>query len=158
VIYFGHSGPFTDPLANNQEVSILAVGQNGGNYDYNVSGHNASQLTAVETALNGQNIIGSNAAITLNGCEAGYTIYDHYAFQWTSIGQLVSTNTQPGVYAYKVGEYASLNSAANATSKDYTGEPNPIPFTIPLYMIPLGTPGHKPAPVSFCPSGSCPAN
>jgi hypothetical protein len=115
-----------------------------------------SQLKAVTTASNGQNIIGTNAVITLNGCEAGLNWYDHYVFQYTCIAQLVSTNTQRGVYAYKDGEYASLNPAATATSKDYTGEPDPIPFTIPLYMIPLGTPGKKPAPLPFLPGGNCP--
>lgn len=156
VIYFGHSGSFTDPLANNQIVSILAVGQASGNYDYNVSGHNVSQMAAVTTASNGQNIIGVNASITLNGCRAGLNLYDHYVFQYTCIAQMVSTNTQRGVYAYMVGEYASLNPAATATSRDYTGEPDPIPFTLPLYMIPEGTPGQKKPPLPFVPSGSCP--
>jgi hypothetical protein len=129
----------------------LAPGQATG-IDTNIEFRNVSQLAAVRTAYNGsQNIIGSNASIVINGCSAGVTLYDYYALFETSIAQLISNQTQRGVYAYTVGMYFSLNDAAHATSKNYTGEPNPLPASLPLYLVPNGPPGHKPSPKPFTP-------
>lgn len=160
VIYFGHSGPFIDPQINDR-VTILAVGEAGGNDDYNISFRTAPQLSKVLTAytdpitMKPTNIIGGHASILLNGCEAGATLDDAYALYRTSIAQLVSNATQRGVYAYDKAMYFSINDAAHATTRVPSQEPNPLPATPPLYMIPEGPPGNKPAPLPFCPNGKC---
>ena len=149
VAYFGHSGTYIDTTINGR-ISILGVG-NGNGGDTNVTFRNVSQLAAVQTANNGSNILGTTTSILINGCRAGLTIYDSYALYETSIAQMISNNTKRGVYAYKVGLYMSLHNASSATSSNYLGEPNPIPYTLPLYYIPEGPPGNKPGPLSFTP-------
>jgi hypothetical protein len=121
VIYFGHSGPFHD-FSVNGNVSILAVGEGSGD-DTNVSFRNVSQLSAVLTAFNGsQNIIGTNAAILLSGCNAGVEIYDAYAIFETSIAQQFSNKTQRGVYAYTVGLYFSQLDAGSRPIFEWCGQ------------------------------------
>jgi hypothetical protein len=155
VIYFGHSGPFgpVDPVTNRPlwQVSILAAGEGTGD-STNVSFRNVSELSAVQTAYTGgQSIIGPNAAILLTGCRAAVTIYDHYALFETSIAQLIANDTKRGVYAYKASTYFSLKNVTNATSSNWAGEPNPLPESVPMYLIPEGPPGRKPAPTPFKP-------
>jgi hypothetical protein len=153
VIYYGHGGPYRVLNANNQEigrVSQLAPGQAVGP-DTNISFQNVSQLAAVLTAQNGSNIIGLNASILINGCSAGVKLYDYYALFATSIAQQIANKTQRGVYAYTQGMYFSTSDAAHATSSNYTGEPNPLPASLPLYLVPNGHPGRKPSPNAFTP-------
>jgi hypothetical protein len=148
VIYFGHSGPYHD-FSVNGNVSILAVGAGSGD-DTNVSFRNVSQLSAVLTAFNGsQNIIGTNAAILLSGCNAGVTIYDAYAIFETSIAQQISNKTQRGVYAYTVGLYFSQLDADHDPYVNGVGRNGPS--GVPAYMVPEGAPGHKPKTVPFTP-------
>jgi hypothetical protein len=90
-------------------------------------------------------------SIRINGCSAGVALYDSYALFETSIAQQISNQTQRGVYAYVQGVYFSVHDAAHATSSNYTGEPNPLPASLPLYLVPNGLPGHKPAPMPFTP-------
>jgi hypothetical protein len=159
VIYFGHSGPFgpVDPVTHRAlwSISVLSVGEATGD-DTNVSFRNVADLSVVQTAYAGPtgqtNIIGPNAALLLNGCRAATTIYDHYALFETSIAQLISNKTQRGVYAYDKGTYFSLKDVAHATSRNWTGEPNPLPANIPMYLIPEGTPGRKPSPILKMPN------
>jgi hypothetical protein len=74
----------------------------------------------------------------------------------TPIAKVLARQLNMKVTAYLVGTYFSLNSAPNATSDSWTGEPNPLPSSTPMYLIPEGTHGHKKAPQSFCAMGSCP--
>ena len=157
VFYYGHGGPFhtLDGAGHvTGTVSILAPGQGTG-ADSNITFQNVSQLSAVRTAYNGsQNIIGPAAAIWINGCSAGKKIYDEYALFETSIAQQISNKTQRGVYAYEKGMYFSLHDAASGTSSNYTGEPNPLPASLPLYLVPNGPAGNKPQPLGFTPQSN----
>jgi hypothetical protein len=151
VIYFGHSGPYNAFDENNNvlgRITLLAPGQAIGG-DSNITFQNVTQLSAVQTGYNGSNIIGTSASILINGCRAGVVVRDYYANYPTSIAQLISNQTQRGVYAYTVGMYFSLNSAQTATSRNYLGEPDPLPASFPLYLIPVGPPGNKPLTQPF---------
>jgi hypothetical protein len=133
--------------------SILEPGEDPGG-DYNISSENYNQLAKVVTAANGSNNIGTTASILINSCRAAVPVVDYYAGGGSVliIAQLISNVTQRGVYAYEKGMYVSLNDAALATSYNYKGEPNPIPASLPLYLIPDGPPGHKPKPTGFAPA------
>ena len=156
VVYIGHGGPFNIYSVSTGQVlgqaSILAPGQEAGN-DYNISSMNYLQLAAVVTAANGKNNIAPGASILINGCSAAVPVVDYYAggAQMFTIAQLISNATQTVVFAYKQGMYVSLNSATQAKSYNYKGEPNPIPASLPLYLIPEGPPGQKPLPIQFEP-------
>jgi hypothetical protein len=156
VIYIGHGGVYNilDPSTGRVlgHASILEPGEEPGG-DYNISSMNYNQLAAVVTAANGSNNIGTTASILINSCRAAVPVVDYYAGggQELIIAQLISNATQRGVYAYKEGMYVSLNNAAQATSYNYKGEPDPIPASLPLYLIPEGPPGHKPAAIGFTP-------
>lgn len=157
VSYFGHSGPYA-LYSGNQfvgQLSILAVGQATGFYT-NIRASNVSILANVQQAYTGpqgqqQNILGPSASITLNGCAAGQDIYDYDASAVTSIAQLISNQTRTEVYAYKIGVYFSQKDAVHATSATAADEPNLLPSSPPMYMIPIGAPGRKPPPTPFMP-------
>lgn len=158
IIYFGHSGPFgpIDQATNRTLwlISVLEVGEGTGD-STNVSFRNVGQISAVLTAsAGGQNIIGPNASILLNGCRAAETIYDHYAIFETSIAQLLANNTRRGVYAYKASTYFSIKDREHAQSSNWTGEPNPLPEHVPIYLIPEGKPGLKPPRIPFTPTAN----
>ena len=74
----------------------------------------------------------------------------------TPIAKVLARQLNIKVTAYMVGTYFSLNSAANATSNNWTGEPNPLPTSLPMYLIPEGPHGNKKLPTAFCAVGSCP--
>ena len=154
VIYFGHGGPFNVFDSSNRplgRISILAPGQGTG-VSTNISILNVSQLAATRTAGSGStNIIAATASILINGCSAGLEIYDYFANFKMSIAQQISNQTKRRVYAYTPGMYFSLKDSAHATSSNYLGEPNPLPASLPLYLVPNGTPGKKPNPQSFTP-------
>ena len=152
VIYFGHSGPFTlkDAITGKKlgVASILAVGQESGPAT-NVSFANLTQqLSNIQTAHGGMNIMGPNAAFTVNGCKAGVDVDDYYWLAPTSIAKGLSLVTQRGVYAYQVGMYFSQLDAAH--DNHVTGEGLAhFPSTPPIYMVPVGAPGRKRAASLF---------
>jgi hypothetical protein len=115
-------------------------------------------LANVRTAGAGnQNILGVNAAILINGCNAGLTIHDDLADADLSIAQLISNETQRGVYAFEVGVYFSQSDAAHDRHFDGTDVVNgkkvsrTVPNALPMYPVPAGVPGHKPPPIPFTP-------
>jgi hypothetical protein len=134
VIYFGHAGKYPDP-ASGTLFSALFVGQdpitNENMYAYNVATLSNAEL-------------GPNAAIWLNGCDAGKD-----APGGSSIAQLISNQLHRGVYAYDVGTYFSSSNAANDTSINGIGLKAPL--DLPVYMVPEGTPGKKPDYIPFTP-------
>jgi hypothetical protein len=143
VIYFGHSGPHTVTASGQTGTySILAVGEVAGP-DTNVSFYNVGQLSNILTAYGGSSILRQTAALWLNGCSAGLDIHDDYAHGITSIAKGLSIVTQRGVYAYDVGTYFSRFDAASDTMFA-PQEGNEAPQTLPVYVVPVGTPGRKP--------------
>jgi hypothetical protein len=152
IVFFGHSGPFEGTSTFTGEkivVSALGVGENSG-ADTNVTFANVSLLSNVRTAHNGSNNIGPNAAILLSGCNAGLTIRDFLAGADISVAQMIANQTQRGVFAYEVGLYFSTVDAAHDSHFSGVGLKSP-PNALPMYMVPEGTPGHKPAAIAFTP-------
>jgi len=155
VIYYGHSGPYTIQDLFTGEVlgrkSLLEPGEGKG-ADTNIDIDNVGNLAAVVTAYNGsQNILGPNASIVLKGCQAGVAVRNYGSRVTISIAQLISDMTQRAVYAYTVGTYFSLHDVSSATSSNWRGEPYPLPSSLPLYLVPEGPAGHKPALQPFKP-------
>jgi len=155
VIYFGHSGPFAIIVQGKVLgiASLLEVGQAKGP-DTNVGIYNIGTLSNVLTANSGGNILGTNAAMLINGCNAGLSVYDIYARYTTSIAQWISNTVKRGVYAYDVGMYFSQKDADHDkffNGTDAKGNSRPMPNSLPMYMIPEGTPGQKPRPFGFTP-------
>jgi hypothetical protein len=141
VVYFGHGGRYQDPTSGIY-YSALFVGQdpivNENMYAPNVNVLSNSQL-------------GTNAAITLNACDAAVD-----APGGSAIAQLISNQLARGVYAYAVGMYFSSQTAA--TDPTFDGYGLIAPSDLPVYMVPAGVPGQKPNYVPFCPLGTtCPA-
>jgi hypothetical protein len=97
----------------------------------------------------GTNIMGANAAMTVNGCNAGEIIFDTLYHGQTAIAQLISNNIKRGVYAYEVGMYFSQQDAQHDRYR--TGNGRIEPEVLPTYMVPEGVPGHKPNANSFTP-------
>ena len=154
LIYYGHSGPynFRDENGNvTAKISILAVGQGTG-LDTNIGYYNVDKLCASQQGCNIANVLGSNASIMLYGCStkadvAGlFTGPDPSGITRTPIAKLLARQLRRGVYGYKVGTYFSRSDASRATSSDYRGEPKRFAERLPLYLIPVGAPGHKPKP------------
>lgn len=123
------------------------MGQNPG-VNTNVSYENVGLLSNLVVANSGSNILASTAAITINGCRAGTDVYDYYAGFTTSIAQQLANKVRRGVYAYKVGMYFSALDAAHDT-KFAPEENDKGPSSLPVYMVPVGPPGHKPDPTPF---------
>jgi hypothetical protein len=150
VTFFTHGGPH-DLIDENGlkvgQVSILAVGQATGP-DTNVSFLNVNTLSNIQTAHNGHNIVGPNASMLINGCSAAKNIFDTYAGFTTSIARQLYINTSVQVKAYSVGMYFSALDAAHDT-KFGPKKGDLAPGSLPLYLVPLGPPGHKPGPVSI---------
>jgi hypothetical protein len=132
VMYFGHSGRI--PVAGTV-YSALLVGQDPITAENMYAGN-------VTTLSNAQ--IGPNAAIWLNGCDAAVD-----APGGSPIAQLISNQLHRGVYAYDVGTYFSSSNAANDKSTNGIGLQAPL--DLPVYMVPEGTPGHKPDYIPFTP-------
>jgi hypothetical protein len=156
VIYFGHSG--LRAFAHNAEGVItdasseIFVPQLSG-ADTNIATNNAEMLADVRKARCSDstdpqcNSVGPNAAILINGCDAGYLILDHYVHRFTSIAHEIAGQTHRGVYAYDVGVYFSHLDAAHDPFVDgkipNTQKSRQVSGTLPIYMIPEGAPSHK---------------
>jgi IPT/TIG domain/Bacterial Ig-like domain (group 2)/Galactose oxidase, central domain len=153
ITYFGHGGPYNvyDPTGKwVGELSLLGVG-NGTETDTNIEFRNVAQLAAVQTANNQSNIIASGASWTTNGCKAAKIVMDYYGHKPLAVAQEIADQIRRNVYAYSVGMYFSTHDIATATSSNYLGEPDPLPASLPLYLVPPGPPGHKPGPKLFTP-------
>lgn len=152
VYYFGHSGPrqTIDPITKAviTQTSELFVGQAAGP-DTNISAQNVIYLRPIQTANAGGHMMGPNAAMRINGCTAGLTIYDTTFAGYTSIAQLISNNIARGVYAYAVGMYFSQSDAQG--DQNTNGVKLYPPNALPMYMVPEGAPRRKPGPVPFTP-------
>lgn len=155
ITYYGHSGPYLYSSNPNIVLSILAIGQAAGG-DTNLSYLNINEICPSGCS----SILGSNITLAINGCRAGVVVAgnpsDATGISTTPIAKVLARQLQIKVTGYMVGTYFSLNSAANATSKNWLGEPNPLPTSTPMYLIPEGPPGNKPLPKPFCAIGSCP--
>lgn len=159
VIYFGHSGlrgPF--PGVPKLYSSEIFIGENSGS-DTNIASFNVSYLSGIQTANFNHNFIDQSATITINGCEAGKTVFDFYAQKDLSIAELLAKNLNRTVYAYEVGMYFGTTDAQHdkwVTGVDATGKPRKVPDVLPMYMIPEGAPGNKPLPLICRPNaGHC---
>ena len=106
------------------------------------------------------NILGSNITLAINGCRAGKAVpgdpSDATGISTTPIAKVLARQLGIRVTAYMVGTYFSLNNAANATSTDWRGEPNPLSTSTPMYLIPEGPAKKKKVPAPFCAVGNCP--
>ncbi len=153
VIYYGHSGPYN--VGSQAIVSILAVGQANG-LDTNMNYSNISEVCPAGC----DSILGPNVSVTINGCRAAVPVSgvpnDTTGISGTPIAKLLARQIGRRVYAYAVGTYFSVKNAAHATSSNWAGESKILPTSLPMYLIPEGTPGHKKAPMTFCPVGGCP--
>ncbi len=157
VIYYGHSGPYDFTFGNTTyTISILAPGQGQG-IDTNIGYYNITKTCDTSQGCNINQYLGSNVEIVVNGCRAAVKVTgltdgtDLLGITTTPIAKLLARQLNRNVRGYKVGTYLSLKDAAHATSKNRTGEPNPLPGTLPMYLIPEGAPGHKKAPEVFTP-------
>jgi hypothetical protein len=155
IIYFGHSGPYLFSSSPRVILSILAIGQAAGG-DTNLSYNNINEICPTGCS----SILGSNITLVINGCRAGKSVpgdpSDATGISATPIAKVLARQLSIRVTAYMVGTYFSLNNAANATSTDWRGEPNPLPTSTPMYLIPEGAPAKKKAPTPFCAVGNCP--
>jgi hypothetical protein len=150
IIYFGHSGPYLYCSNPNVQLSILAIGQAIGG-DTNLSYGNSNEICPSGCS----NILGSNITLAINGCRAGVVVAgnpsDVTGITTTPIAKILARQLRIKVTAYMVPTYFSLNNAANATSTNWRGEPNPLPASTPMYLIPEGPPGNKKPPAAFLP-------
>ena len=155
VIYFGHSGPYLYSSNPRIVLSILAIGQAAGG-DTNLSYSNINEICPSGCG----SILASNITLAINGCMAGVPVAgnpsDNTGISATPIAKVLARQLGIRVTGYMVGTYFSLKDATNATSNNWTGEPNPLPTSTPMYLIPEGTHGHKKPPTAFCAVGSCP--
>ncbi len=151
--YFGHTGARqTFDVSGNllSQTSEVFVGEGVG-ADTNITAQNVRYLRPIQTENGGVNFLGQNAAMWINGCQAGLTILDTSYNGYVSIAQLVSVNLNRGVYAYDVGMYFSHLDIQH--DKYTTGVGRRISNVLPIYMIPEGVPGHKPNPLACRPTG-----
>jgi hypothetical protein len=155
VIYFGHSGPYLYSSNPTIELSILAIGQAKGG-DTNLTYSNINEVCPSGCSA----ILGANITLAINGCRAAVTVAgdpgDITGTSRTPIAKIIARQLNIEVTGYMVGTYFSVNSVAGATSSNWTGEPNPLPTSLPMYLIPEGPPGRKKSPTPFCAVGSCP--
>jgi hypothetical protein len=155
VIYFGHSGPYLYSSNPRIVLNILAIGQATGG-DTNLSYSNINEVCPSGCG----SILGSNITLAINGCRAGVPVAgnpsDSTGVSSSPIAKVLARQLNIRVTGYTVGTYFSLKNAANATSNNWAGEPNPLPTSTPMYLIPEGTHGNKKPPTAFCAIGSCP--
>ena len=118
--------------------------------DTNITAANVTLLSNVQTAENGQNIITATANLSINGCRAGEDVDDYFAGFVTSIAQQLANKTKRTVLAHKVGMYFSQLDADHET-RFGPKKGDTAPEALPLYLVPLGRPGHKPKPTAFLP-------
>lgn len=153
ITYFGHGGPYNVYNSNNKllgSLSLLGVG-NGTETDTNIEFRNVPQLAAVQTASNQSNIITPSASWTIDGCKAAIVVMDFYGNKPLAIAQEIADQIRRNVDAYSVGMYFSIRDIGSATSKNYLGERDPLPASLPLYLVPIGPAGHKPPATLFSP-------
>jgi hypothetical protein len=74
---------------------------------------------------------------------------DYYAHYALSVAKMLSMQLARTVYAYKVGMYFSQQDAGNDQNFSGTSVTKALPDSLPMYLIPEGTPGHKPSPMPF---------
>lgn len=154
LIYYGHSGPYL--FSENPKIifSILAIGQASGG-DTNLTYNNVNEVCPSGCS----SILDPNITFTINGCRAGMIVTgdpsDATGISATPIAKILARRLNIRVTGYAFGTYFSLKNAANATSNNWTGEPNPLPTSTPMYLIPEGAHGNKKPPLSFCAVGSC---
>ncbi len=117
VAYFGHAGRFS---ISGTLYSALFVGQ-GAVSNENLYSGNVSLLSNAQ--------LGSNATITLNGCDTGTDVSGG-----DSIGQLIWNQLKRVVFGYKTGLYFSPLDAAHETM--FVRQVGPS--DLPTYMVPLG--------------------
>jgi hypothetical protein len=102
VYYFGHSGTRRITTATNMvQTTELFVGQLPGD-NTNITAKNVSFLKPLQTANGGNNFLGPNVSVVVDGCESAKTIYDSTVNGYTSIDELLSFNLGRGVYGYDV--------------------------------------------------------
>jgi hypothetical protein len=146
VIYYGHSGPYG--FGPQEIISILAVGQATG-ADTNMNYSNINEICPSGC----DSVLGPNVSITINGCRAAVPVSgvpnDPTGISGTPIAKVLARQIGRPVYAYRVGMYFSLHDAAHATSTNWAGEPKTLPTSLPMYLIPEGTPGNKKSPIQF---------
>ena len=147
VYYFGHSGlrQLTQAGIITAQTSEIFVGQLRGIYT-NITASNVDLLQSIQTQNNGGNFLGTNAAVWINGCQAGETVWDTSVSLYLSIAQLISVNLGRGVYAYDVPMHFSTAATDNPNNTN-------LQDTLPMYMVPDGVIGQKPAPLACTPSG-----
>lgn len=75
---------------------------------------------------------------------------DRFDPGYVSIAQLISNQLHRGVYAYDVGTYSSPYGVATDPYADGFGRQGPS--TLPDYLVPAGTPRHKPNPIELTPA------
>jgi hypothetical protein len=145
VYYFGHSGGFL--FSSGRIASELFIGSGTG-ADTNINFSNVNKLCNPPGCTIG-NYLSQNTAIRIFGCYAGTAIDDALAGYTRSIAQIIANQLKRGVYAYDVGMYFSRQTANQ--DSNFSGKLVTTKFsdTLPIYMVPEGTPGSKPSPVPF---------
>jgi hypothetical protein len=156
VVYYGHSGPYLYSTNPDVILSILAIGNAVGG-DSNLHYHNIGEVCPPPGC---SGILNSNITFAINGCRAGKKVAgdpsDASGITQTPIAKILARQISIRVSGYLVGTYFSLHNAATASSSNYKGEPDPLPQSLPMYLIPEGAPGNKKAPTAFCAVGNCP--
>ena len=79
--------------------------------------------------------------------EAARRIDDYFSNSPTSIARPIANNLQRGVEAYDVGLYFSPYDAHDDPDRTAIGRSGPS--ILPVYMVPVGVPHHKPGPIGF---------
>jgi hypothetical protein len=134
VTFFGHAGQGYDFT-----VSMLAPGEQAG-ASTNISIFNVSQLSNQQLA--------PTASVTLKACNAGMRPYKDPT--GNSIAQVIASQLNRGVYAWKVGLFFTNNP-----NQRFPGKKAPRGDQ-PVYMVPLG--GTTVEPCGFRPDMPEPSN
>ena len=136
VIYFGHSGPFTD-LITGGTLTIIAVGE-GTASNTNIASYNYRQLCNITQGCNIDNYLSKNTKIVINGCKAGADENDEGTGYKISIAQLLANQLARTVTAYVKGMYFSTKDAAHDQHFSVTTQTKKPPDSLPMYLIPEG--------------------
>jgi hypothetical protein len=136
-------------LGSTGDVGHPPVGQNvGANTNINYS--NFRQLCNINNGCNINNYLSNGVTVTLNGCRAGADVSpDLYAQYSISVAKMLSMQLARKVYAYKVGIYFSQQDAQHDNNFSGTSVTKALPDSLPMYMVPEGTPGQKKGPTQF---------
>jgi hypothetical protein len=151
VYYFGHSGTLhVITGTNDSETTELFVGELPGS-NTNITAANVFFLKPLQTGNSGNNFLGSNTSVVINGCESAKTIYDATVKGYTSIDEMLSYNLGRGVYGYEVFVHFSQVPASQDTTT--FGLAGTLPDALPMYMVPDGSPRSRPGLLGCTPSG-----